>query len=115
MSRTYKDTKIQHCGPEAQWLYGTEVIEYTYSIPYPWNNEVDSYTGRVRVDIAGAKVKRKRSFLRKFRKSPSWFTRMCMTSPKRVECRKWAREIVSGGELDTLCPDYGSKPDMYFY
>jgi hypothetical protein len=118
MSRTRKDTKIKHLGDEQQWLYGTENVFYEYLYTDPWGATATIHS-TVRVDIAGAKVKRKRGFLRKdhycYTKSPSWFTRMFMTSPKRVKCRKWARDVICGGELDAVCPDFGNKPDVYFH
>ena len=117
MSRTYKDKKLEHRDPTLNWHYGTELVLYEYFSVYRdrW------YTGQQRVDIAGAKPKRKRSFSHPeqhwYQATPAHWTHLYMTVPKRAKCRNWEKTVVKAQDLEDVedCPDYGRKPHIYYW
>lgn len=117
MSRTYKDKKVEYRSPTLSWTYGTELVEYSY--PAQYTRVVRAMFCRVKV--AGAKPKRKRSFVHPehywHQTTPSWWVREFMTAPKRAACRNWAKNVVKSTDVEDVldCPDYGRKPHVYFY
>lgn len=117
MSRTYKDKKWELRFPQDHWKYGTELVEYTYTAGSIWGGEPREYTGRMWVDIAGDKPKRKRKGSRPYHwmgATPSWWTLSRMTVPKRAACRNWEKTRTLDN-LEECCPDYGRKPHVYYW
>lgn len=118
MSRTYKDKKWSLRYPENDYWFGTEKIPYQYEYKVYGTNETQIGTRYTYLDIPGAKKKKKRTIHGDWewlKSTPSWWTRMTMTKPKRRGCRLWERQVLQQDIEEADCPDYGKKPYVYFY
>lgn len=127
MSRTYKDKPykfIREVDYDDQYdriEYEAEV--YSYEPYYKWHYK-RVYTGETRISTfsikkAGVFTKKKRNALNRddwwFRCTPSWWTHMTSTVPKRAACRNWAKTLTLENLEEADCPDYGNKPHSYYW
>lgn len=136
MSRTYKDRPYKHRKDYVSWDEIHEQVEYEayiydYAVPYTtwkcYREHLDSKfvigtrTKTFTVKKAGVLKKRKRTYVDKdwywFKGTPSWWTHVYMTTPKRAACRNWEKSIVNAVDYEEIedCPDFGRKPHMYYW
>jgi hypothetical protein len=52
-----------------------------------------------------------------FKATPSWWTKVFMTKPKRAKCRNWEKQTLRLQNIEdfTICPDFGNKPHLYYW
>lgn len=120
MSRTYKDKKWELRFPQDDWSFGTEDVPAVFTYRNWYTKEVEHSFGSIRVNIAGARAKQKRSKVPQQNfpySTPSWWIREFMTVPKRAKCRNWAKDAVRFQDIEDAgdCPDYGNKPHFYYW
>lgn len=120
MSRTYKDKKWRLRFPEDVYGYGTQEVPAIYTYVDWRTKEVTQHEGTIRMDIAGAKSKKKRSKEDQYHfpySTPSWWVREFMNVPKRARCRNWEKDVVKLQDIEEapVCPDYGNKPHVYYF
>lgn len=104
MARTYKDKPYKLQYPE---YYG-DYDKIWFKIPGTWK----------RLERKGVKPKKKR-YVDKWHwveGTPSWWTNIMMTKPKRRACRVWEHKTKFQQDLYWAdCPDWGHKPHVYFW
>lgn len=120
MSRTTHHREYYKRHPEADWMYGKEYVDATYTYVDWRTKEQVTNKGSCLMDIAGAKTKKKkRGFHPKHWASatPSWWIREYMTVPKRAACSIWEKEAVKYLDIEEIpvCPDYGRKPHFFYW
>jgi hypothetical protein len=102
MSRTQKDWPDQIRWPDARPKY---------------DSSIHFGLGYHTLPMTASKVKRTSDINWKwYKRTPSAWTRIQMTRPKRRACRVWelkTKYLLDFEEAD--CPDFGRKPHVYYY
>lgn len=104
MARTHKDKPVRLQYPE---YYG-DYDKLYYKVPGSWT----------RLQRAGVKPKKAKHTDKWhwFQSTPSWWTRLMMTKPKRRRCRMWEHQCRYAQDLSVAdCPDWGDRPHVYYY
>ena len=103
MSRTYKDRPPKFRFPEEQWNFGRYEPEPDLHF-WCW------------LQIPGIKTKKKRNINTRWHwlgSTPSWWTRMFMIRPRRVDENRQLRNITDVEEFDFV--DVKRKNHVYYW
>jgi hypothetical protein len=107
MSRTHKDKPYKVTHPEEQLEYRKEKIKVEDSYPR-W------------MEKPGVKTKKRKECDTEYHwmTTPSWWTRLTMNRPQRLEGHLWERDVVKK-DLDSLeeedPPGVSHKPHIYYW
>lgn len=124
MSRTYKDRPSRLGLDSIEREISRKIVKISVEYPHYYNGEwvTTSYMGTAYLDVAGVKLKKKRSYVGFsqywYRMTPSWWTKMFMLRPARRRANNIVNQLhkfqVEDLE-DVDVPDLRKKPHIYYW